>query len=246
MVGAMTVFRLEDLVEFVHSQQPNSDPLRRVREAAGIANNLVSLGDALVDAFVDEARQAGASWTDIGQTLGVSKQTAQKRFMRNEVASGRAVADPQLFGRFTDRATAAVGAACKEARRAADDEVNSAHLVLGLLSEPRSVAAKAIVEGSGMPINAVRQAVNEMLPPPLRKPPKQVPFSNDSKLALDATLRATLRLGQNFVGTEHILLGILEEYEGLGGQALLRMGVDPDWAEEWIIQQTGGQQTGHR
>jgi hypothetical protein len=242
MVDPMAVFRLEDLVEFVHAQQPNSDPLRRVREAAGIANNLVSLGDALVDAFVDEARQAGASWTEIGQTLGVSKQAAQKRFMRNELASGRAAADPQLFGRFTDRAKAAVAAACKEARRAADDEVNSAHLVLGLLNEPQSMAAKAIVEGCGMPINAVRQAVNEVLPPPLRKPPKQVPFSNDSKLALDATLRATLRLGQNFVGTEHLLLGILDEYEGLGGQALLRMGIDPDWAEEWII----GQQKGLR
>src|SRR5919198_1221261 len=95
--------RLDDLIAYVKAQHADGSPLDHLSAAVGAADQLGDLADHLIGHFVDQARRAGASWTEIGQSMGVSKQAAQKRFVPREGAEPRSSAG-SLFGRFTDRA----------------------------------------------------------------------------------------------------------------------------------------------
>src|SRR5689334_11901720 len=118
--------RLDDLIAGIENAHP--DPLDRVAGAVMVADHLGETADHLVGHFVDRARRAGASWTDIGRSMGVSKQAVQKRFVPKEPV--------QDFTRFTSRARNVVVSAQNEARAAGNVEIRPEHLVLGLLSEP--------------------------------------------------------------------------------------------------------------
>ena len=115
------------------------------------------MADHLIGHFVDQARRSGASWTDIGRSMGVTKQAAQKRFVPKE--------PPQDFGRFTPRARNVVVAAQEEARAAGNTEIRPEHLVLGLLTEPEGLAVRALV-AQGVAAEAVRQAARRRCPRP--------------------------------------------------------------------------------
>ena len=138
--------RLDDLISGV--EQAHVDPLDRVAGAAIVADALDETGDHLVGHFVDRARRAGASWTDIGRSMGVTKQAVQKRFVPKE-------APPQDFRRFTPRARNAVVSAQNEARTAGNAEIRPEHLILGLLAEPdgprRSSTRDSGRHGGGAP-----------------------------------------------------------------------------------------------
>jgi hypothetical protein len=221
--------RLDDLIGAIKKVHTNA--LDQLSDAVLAADHLGELADHLIGHFVDQARRSGASWTDIGKSMGVSKQAAQKRF----VAKG---SEPDLdpsqgFNRFTPRARNTLMAAQEEARAAGNAEGRPEHLVLGLLSEPDALAAQAIV-AQGVTLDAVRAAVTATLPPAAGDVPALIPYDAGAKKALELTFREALRLGHNYVGTEHVLLALLEFEDGKG--VLTDIGVDKARTEAIIVQ----------
>jgi ATP-dependent Clp protease ATP-binding subunit ClpA len=133
-------FRLNDLIEAI--KKVHSDALEPLSDAVIAADHLGDVADHLIGHVVDQARRSGASWTDIGTSLGVAKQAAEKRFVPKD-SGGVSDLDPsQGFGQFTKRARNVVMAAQNEARAADNDEIRPEHVMLGLLSEPDALAAR--------------------------------------------------------------------------------------------------------
>src|SRR5689334_15361619 len=192
--------RLDELISYVRSQEGTA--LDHVSAAVGISEHLGELADHLIGHFVDQARRSGASWTDIGKSMGVTKQAAQKRFVPK---ASTAFGDGEGFSRFTERARNVVVAAQNATHAAGNNEILPAHLVLGLLQVPEGLGAQAIV-AQGVTLDAVREAATAVLPPRAGEVPALIPFDTQSKKALELTFREALRLGHNYVGTEHILL----------------------------------------
>ncbi|MDP9797372.1 hypothetical protein J2S43_005884 [Catenuloplanes nepalensis] len=225
------VIRLDDLIEHVKSQHPEGDHLTRVSDAILVGEHLGDLSDHLIGHFVDQARRAGASWAEIGRSLGVSKQAVQKRF----VGDPAGLVDESRFSRFTHRAKVVMEQTVKAARAAGNDVVRTEHLVLGLLDEPNALAALAI-QDQGVSLEDVRVAVVVVLPPRVEEDlPPHLPFSAGAKKLLDLIVREALRLGHNYVGTEHMLLALLDEHEDAGGDALRGLGLTKERAEAWIV-----------
>jgi len=222
--------RLDDLIEAIKKVHP--DVLDQLTDAVIAADHLGEVADHLIGHFVDQARRSGASWTEIGRSMGVTKQAAQKRFVPKAPGEPGDL-DPQGFGRFTPRARNAVVAAQDEARAAGNGEIVPAHLVLGLLSEPAGLAALALV-AQGLSLDTVRQSVAATLPPAAGEVPALIPFDGHAKKALELTFRQALRMGHNYVGTEHILLALLDMEDGSG--PLTNLGVDRAAAEANVRQ----------
>jgi hypothetical protein len=221
--------RLDDLIQGIKKAHP--DALDQLAGAVIVADHLGELADHLIGHFVDQARRSGASWTDIGRSMGVTKQAAQKRFVsKTPVEAGM---DPsQGFGRFTDRARNVVVGSQNAARAAGSAEITPAHLVLGLLTVPEALAARAIV-AQDITLDAVRDAATAALPASAGESPELVPFDAAARKALELTFREALRLGHNYVGTEHLLLALLEQEDGAG--VLSGLGVSKDAAQEWVV-----------
>jgi ATP-dependent Clp protease ATP-binding subunit ClpA len=152
--------------------------------------------------------------------MGVTKQAAQKRFVPRD-AEGPGMA--QSFARFTPRARGAVVNSQEEARRGKHPVIAPAHLVLGLLNEQDGLAWRALA-ACGLTADAVRAAVSGTLPASEGDPPALIPFAAPAKKALELTFRQALRLGDASVGTQHILLALLELEDGDG--PLTRLGLD--------------------
>src|SRR3712207_2497954 len=137
--------RLDDLIRLVKALHPDGDALQRLSDAVMVSEGLNELADHLIGHFVDQARKSGASWTDIGRSMGVTKQAAQKRFVP-KAGDESSKLDPNAgFSRFTDRARRVVLEAQEAARSAGHDQIRPDHLVLGLLAEPEALAARVIV-----------------------------------------------------------------------------------------------------
>jgi len=217
--------RLDDLISAI--QKVHDEPLEQLTDAVLAADHLGEVADHLIGHFVDQARRSGASWTDIGRSMGVTKQAAQKRF----VPKDQPLDADQGFTRFTVRARHVVVAAQEEARTAGNTEITPAHVVLGLLAEPEALAARAIV-AQGVSLDAVRQAAVAVLPPAADDVPALIPFDGGAKKALELTFREALRLGHNYIGTEHLLLALLEQ-EGAAG-LLTGLGVTKQRTEEHV------------
>jgi hypothetical protein len=213
--------RLDDLIEAI--KKVHSDALDQLSDAVIAADHLGDVADHLIGHFVDQARRSGASWTDIGGSMGVTKQAAQKRFVPKGPSEPSDLDPSQGFTRFTERARNVVMAAQNEARAADNDEIHPEHLVLGLLSEPDALAPRLIV-AQGVPLDSVRQTVTATLPPAADQVPELIPYGSRTKKALELTFREALRMGHNYIGTEHILLALLELEDGTG--VLTGLGVD--------------------
>ncbi|MFG2297992.1 Clp protease N-terminal domain-containing protein [Streptomyces sp. NPDC048603] len=202
--------RLDDLIEAI--KKSHTDALEQLSGAVVAAEHLGDVADHLIGHFVDQARRSGASWTDIGRSMGVTRQAAQKRFVPK---SDGDTGPSQDFGRFTPRARNVVVAAQNEARAAGNTEIRPEHLVLGLLAEPDGLAGYAL-RGQHADADAVRRAVAAVLPPAEEQVPELIPFDANAKKALELTFREALQLGHSYVGTEHILLALLELENGDG------------------------------
>ncbi|NUR90301.1 MAG: ATP-dependent Clp protease ATP-binding subunit, partial [Nonomuraea sp.] len=182
--------------------------------------------------FVDQARRSGASWTDIGHSMGVTKQAAQKRFVPKETTLEQAM---QTYSRYTDKARHVIVESQEAAKRAGNTYIGVAHLVLGLLIEPTALAARTMVD-LGAPLDTVREAMVNLLEPAVANSPDRPPFSVKAKKVLELTLREALRLGHNYVGTEHLLLGVLKlEEESTAKTVLEGLGVTHEQAEAAIL-----------
>ena len=225
-----TPVKLDDLITAI--KKVHAEPLDQLSDAVLAADHLGEVADHLIGHFVDQARRSGASWTEIGQSMGVSKQAAQKRF----VAKGETIdLDPsQGFNRFTDRARKVVVAAQEEAHAAGNPESGTSHIVLGLLAEPNGIAGKVIV-AQGVTLEQVRAAATATLPVPVPRDqmPALIPYNAQAKKALELTFREALRLGHNYVGTEHILLALLELENGSG--VLAELGLAKPHSEELVL-----------
>jgi len=237
--------RLDDLISYVRSQAGTA--LDHVSAAMQISEHLGELADHLIGHFVDQARRAGASWTEIGQSMGVTKQAAQKRFVPkadewpvppDETGWQGVLAEAfraHPFSRFTPRAKHSISAAAGEAHTRGQNHVSLEHLALGLLHEPEGLAAKAI-EALGVPLDSARQALVAALPSAAVDEPAEgkIPFAPQAKKVMKLAVREALRLGHNYIGTEHLLLGVLEEQEATGGSALTELGITRERAGQWL------------
>jgi ClpA/ClpB-like protein len=227
---------LDNLIEYVKAMHPEGGPLDNVADAFAVSARLDEQSDALIGYFVDQARRSGASWTQIGAAMGVSKQAAQKRFVPGRMSgvAGRG----QTYSRFTPRARNVLAAAGRLAEeKSGEAAVGAAELTAALLTEPEGIAAKVILRagltaeqvyaavGAG-PATAVADTSADDL--------QELAFSESGKETLKGAWRTALRLGHNYIGTEHLLLGTL----AAGGQAAVAvgaLGLTPETAERLVV-----------
>ncbi|MBV2354657.1 ATP-dependent Clp protease ATP-binding subunit [Streptomyces sp. J2-1] len=220
--------RLDDLIASI--KKVHDQPLDQLQDAVIAADHLGDVADHLIGHFVDQARRSGASWTDIGRSMGVTRQAAQKRFVPKESAD----LDPsQGFSRYTPRARNVVMTAHNEAVATGSAEGRPEHLVLGLLAEPDGLAVRAVVQ-QGVTPEAVGAAARAALPPAVEDAPELVPYGTEAKKVLELTFREALRLGHNYIGTEHLLLALLEHENGTG--VLSGLGVTKAASEAWLTE----------
>lgn len=146
-----------------------------------------------------------------------------------------------MFERFTDRARRVVVLAQEEAKMLNHNYIGTEHLLLGLIHEGEGVAAKAL-QSMDISLEAVRQQVEDIIPPGQQQPTGHIPFTPRAKKVLELSLREALQLGHNYIGTEHILLGLIREGEGVAAQVLVKLGADLNRVRQTVIQLVSGYQ----
>ena len=216
---------LQELIETVERDTPSGDVLDLLATASSTVAQLEEAGDAVLGHFVDRCRRQGHSWTEISGALGVSKQAAHKRF----------TFPAPTLERFTERARRAVDAASTAARQLGHNFVGTEHLLLGLFAQPEGFAARVLAE-AGVDRAAVEAKVLEVVPrgsePLLDNPPYTPPAS----LALQGALGEALRLGHNYIGTEHLLLGLVRDHDALSARTLSELDVSPEWIRSRLVE----------
>ena len=146
-----------------------------------------------------------------------------------------------MFERFTDRARRVVVLAQEEARMLNHNYIGTEHILLGLIHEGEGVAAKGL-ESLGISLEAVRSQVEEIIGQGQQAPSGHIPFTPRAKKVLELSLREALQLGHNYIGTEHILLGLIREGEGVAAQVLVKLGADLSRVRQQVIQLLSGDQ----
>ena len=146
-----------------------------------------------------------------------------------------------MFERFTDRARRVVVLAQEEARMLNHNYICTEHILLGLIHEGEGVAAKAL-ESLGISLEGVRQQVEEIIGQGQQAPSGHIPFTPRAKKVLELSLREALQLGHNYIGTEHILLGLIREGEGVAAQVLIKLGADLNRVRQQVLQLLSGYQ----
>ncbi|MBT3292560.1 MAG: NDP-hexose 4-ketoreductase, partial [Victivallales bacterium] len=144
-----------------------------------------------------------------------------------------------MFERFTDRARRVVVLAQEEARLLNHNYIGTEHILLGLIHEGEGVAAKAL-ESLGISLEAVRSQVEDLIGQGGSSPSGHIPFTPRAKKVLELSLREALQLGHNYIGTEHILLGLIREGEGVAAQVLVKLGADLSRVRQQVIQLLSG------
>ncbi|MCX4726995.1 Clp protease N-terminal domain-containing protein [Streptomyces sp. NBC_01306] len=213
---------LADLIARLDQELPGTDELARISEARLRAQTLSDLGDQLIDHYVSKAKQTGASWTEIGDAIGVSKQAAQQRHA------------PGPFERYTNLNRHSIVLAQEAARTHKHDFIGTEHLLLGLLGEPRGLACEVLIAKAGSEQH-VRDAVEEAMPPSGEKALRgHIAFRPESKEAIEQARRASADLGHDWVGTEHALLGLIRVGESPAAQILRNLGFTSDEMHETV------------
>lgn len=146
-----------------------------------------------------------------------------------------------MFERFTDRARRVVVLAQEEARMLNHNYIGTEHILLGLIHEGEGVAAKAL-ESLGISLDSVREQVQEIIGQGQQAPSGHIPFTPRAKKVLELSLREALQLGHNYIGTEHILLGLIREGEGVAAQVLVKLGADLNRVRQQVLQLLSGYQ----
>ncbi|MGI8645775.1 MAG: Clp protease N-terminal domain-containing protein [Nocardioides sp.] len=216
---------LDELIRQVQERSPGGTPLDQLSDASALAAHLGDLADHLVGHFVDQARRSGSSWAQVGGSIGVTRQAAQQRFV---------VGDTSMES-FTNRAAVVVLKAQNAARERGHETLTSEHLLLGFLAEWDGFAGLAI-EAAGVSQEDLAQAVERALPPNAEPRLAHASFSPGLKKVLALSVREALRLGHGYVGTEHLLLGLLESADEPAAGLLSGLGVTKDGVEPWTLQ----------
>ncbi|MEU6770243.1 Clp protease N-terminal domain-containing protein [Streptomyces sp. NPDC046759] len=220
--------KLDELITAI--TENHTGTLDQLSGAVLLADHIGEVADHLIGHFVDQARRSGASWTDIGRSMGVTRQAAQKRFV------GKPDAKPSnAFEKFSRPARSAIIAGMNEAKLAGNAEIVPAHLVLGLLST-EGTAVDAL-RAQGIDLGQARETLAATLPARSDADPVLIPYDAHAKKALELASRVALRLDDDGVGTGHVLLGLLEEEDG--GGVLSALGVDAAAAESFVADAAG-------
>lgn len=214
--------RLSDLINGI--RKVHTGPLDQLTDAMLAAEHLGDVADHLIGHFVDQARRSGASWTDIGRCMGVTKQAAQKRFVPKDPVEVSDLDPNEGFKRFTPRARSVVVASQNHAHAAGNSEIGTVHLSLGLLDDAENSLAGAVFRALDVSVETARRTLTAALPASSGQSPALIPFDAATKKALELTFREALRLGHDYVGTEHILLALLEQEDGAGPLTGLGLG----------------------
>ena len=146
-----------------------------------------------------------------------------------------------MFERFTDRARRVVALAQDEAKRLDHNYIGTEHILLGLIHEGTGVAARAL-DSLGINLDVVRRQVEEIIGRGQQTPSGHIPFTPRAKKVLELSLRESQQLGHNYIGTEHILLGLLREGDGVAAQVLVKLGADLNRVRQQVIQLLHGHQ----
>ena len=227
----VTTVRLDELIAAIRAT--HDDPLEQLSGAVVAGQHLGEVADALIGHFVDQARRSGRSWTEIGSSMGVSKQAAQKRFVsrgENDLGSS---SNP--FAHFTPRAQNVIAAAHNTARAARAQTLTPAFIARGLATETESLAALA-VRAQNVDIATFGRSFTENDGSGTADSPDDrglIPFDDAAKSVLEATVRIAVDLGHGFVGTEHILLGLFTDPSTAA--ALADLGLDEAATRTFVV-----------
>lgn len=214
---------LEDLIDTVRVDSPSDDPIDRLATAARTAAELEEIADEVLAHYVAQCRQGGRSWSEISKALGVSKQAVHKRFSPSPVLE-----------RFTPRARAVLPAAIEVARALGHLNVGTDHVLLALLADPGTVAAEVLNDAGVMYSTVAQQLPAKMSPGPATSDaPHLTPQTTQ---CIEKALPEAALLGHNYVGTEHLLLALFSEPEGLGARILNDAGATHDGLRPRVIE----------
>jgi hypothetical protein len=217
---------LDGLIRSVLEQ--DNQPLGQLEAASLTAAELGDLGDALLTHFVDRCRRSGHSWAEIGQHLGVTRQAAQKRFVTT-------IGVTVQLDRFTGRARTALERAEDAARSLNHNYCGTEHVLLGLFDVEGALSAGVLL-GMGVERTAVEQAVVEIIGRGPQPVTGDVPWTPRARTVIEESVKAAVELGHNYVGTEHLLLGLYRGQKGVADKILRDLGAKPDRAKALVIQ----------
>jgi ATP-dependent Clp protease ATP-binding subunit ClpA len=207
------------LVTAVGQRAAASSPLDKLEEALAVSTELQSSADELVGHFVAEARQAGCSWTEIGQQIGVSKQAARQKFTQQQFTQQLSAGPGDLVEQ--PRLAACREAARREAGAQGADQVGSHHQLAGLFEEG---TAAAILERLGIRVDAVRHTARELFPGSGTPAPVPPPESQEAREALARAASLARRAGHCHVGTEHLLAALVLDPGSRARRILIHLG----------------------
>jgi hypothetical protein len=215
---------LQALIDGVMADAPGDEALSQLSQAAATVSDLEEVSDALLGHFVDQCRRSGHSWSEISNALGVSKQAAHKRF----------TFDTPTFERFTDRARKAVSGSEAEARRLGHGFVGTEHILLALIDITDGVASR-VLDGLGISRSMVEEQVLERITRATPPEAGKLPFTPRAQAVLRSSVEVALQLGHNYVGTEHLLLGLYGDEDSIAAKVLLGLGASHEVARDRVL-----------
>ena len=219
---------IQELIASVETDAASDDALDQLSAASQTVADLEEVADATLAHFVDQCRRSGRSWSEISKALGVTKQAAHKRF---------SITTPPL-DRFTPRARAILPGAAAQALRLNHKFVGTEHILLALYTDTENLAAKVLTE-----MNVAQAEVEQRIlavTPRGTATSQELPFTPRATECIERAVGEALRLGHNYVGTEHFLLGLFADPTTLAAEILTQLGATHDDARALIVEKLSG------
>jgi hypothetical protein len=220
---------MTEIIDAIRADSASADPLDQLVTAAEMVAAISEVSDSALGFFVDQCRRNGRSWAEISGALGVTKQAAHKRFTATEPTAEllTALAQGGLF------------AAGQEAIRLGHNYVGTEHLLLGLLDSKRGIACQ-VLNDRGVVRKTVRERIAAIVPPVPGHLSTPGPYTPRATQCLTRATSEALTLGHNYVGTEHLLLAVSADADGLAAQILTALGTTHDDLRAAVIAKLSG------
>ena len=225
---------LNSLILRVTEDDAGRDPLDRLELACATAGELDEVADQLITYFVNEARDAGLSWTQIGERMGVTKQAARKRFVPRDIPDEPSVLRERIYGRYTGPAKHVIALAQSQAKAHHHHYIGPEHILLGVCGEPEGTGAR-IIGACGTSLDALAADLTSRLLPPSGEVPDRPPFTAGAKKVIELTARKARQLAHEQIGTAHLLLGLLVQGAGPATEVLAESGITWQRAERELL-----------
>jgi hypothetical protein len=222
---------LDDLIAEVESRSSGTNLMQRLTDSVIVAAKLEEMSDDLIGHFVEEARASGASWADIGQAMGVTRQAAQKRFVGRKSRRGKR--SSFFMTRFAQGARVLVQETEGVARAAGSDHIGTEHLIISMTEEPTSLASRAFT-ALGASVDHLREESRSAIGDTDGPSKGHLPFAPDMKKVLELSLREAIRSHHRHISDRHILLGMLRDQSSFGGRTLEANGITRNALETWL------------